>query len=51
MLWPVALIHILVKKPKADLDRRPCPKCAEPIMPQAALCPHCKSELPTGWAA
>jgi hypothetical protein len=50
MIWPVALVHILVKKPREELERLPCPRCAEPIQPKAALCPHCRSELTPGWA-
>ncbi len=30
--------------------RRPCPKCAEKILPSAKLCPHCRTELAEGWA-
>lgn len=25
--------------------RRKCPHCAEPIQPQATVCPHCQREL------
>lgn len=25
--------------------RVPCPHCAEPIMPAAKLCPHCRTAL------
>jgi hypothetical protein len=29
----------------SDSDRKPCPYCAELIMPQARVCPFCRSEL------
>jgi hypothetical protein len=29
----------------ADDERIPCPFCAEDIRPEAALCPHCRSDL------
>lgn len=28
-------------------DRIPCPMCAEEILPQAKICPFCKSQLKT----
>lgn len=28
--------------------RRPCPKCAELILPQATVCPFCRSEITSG---
>lgn len=31
--------------------RLACPLCAEPILPAAKVCPHCRSELPSDWAA
>lgn len=27
-------------------NRRPCPFCKEPMQQGAALCPHCRSEIP-----
>jgi hypothetical protein len=30
--------------------RRPCPFCAEPILPAASVCHYCRSALPGGWA-
>jgi phage shock protein PspC (stress-responsive transcriptional regulator) len=36
-----------------DETRRPCPFCAEAILPDAIRCPHCRSRLvaldPAGW--
>ena len=32
-------------------NRRPCPMCAEAILPAAKICPHCKSTLSDGWSA
>lgn len=32
-------------KKRPDDDRVPCPFCAEDIKPEAALCPHCRSDL------
>jgi hypothetical protein len=37
----------LFLQPASDApSRRPCPFCAEPILPAAKLCPHCHSEIP-----
>ena len=37
----------------SDETRRPCPFCAEAILPDAIRCPHCRSRLvaldPAGW--
>ena len=35
----------------SDDGRRPCPFCAEPILPAATLCRFCRRELPERWAA
>lgn len=59
LLWPVALLHAFAKPRSAEgaaraaaaEGRLPCPSCAEPILPAATLCPHCRSTLPAGWAA
>lgn len=58
LIWPVALVHILVSRPTAKAaahgmtaaGRAPCPHCAEPIMRAASVCPHCNRGLDTGWA-
>lgn len=33
-----------------NVQRIPCPYCAEMIMPAAKLCPFCKSQLPNAQA-
>lgn len=58
LIWPVALVHILVQ-PRGDQaerdrarksGRRPCPFCAEMIRPEATVCPHCQKDLTPNWA-
>jgi hypothetical protein len=57
LAWPLALLNLMVL-PKTDArlaheakvqamagGRQPCPHCAEPVLPAARICPHCKSEL------
>lgn len=44
LLWPVALIHILML-PKDRLERAPCPHCREPVIVGATTCPHCRSAV------
>lgn len=39
------------EKPAGTQARRPCPHCAEAILPAATVCPHCKRDLPEAWAA
>ena len=59
LLWPVALVHILVKprsalglaKAQLAAGRRPCPFCAEEIKVEAKVCPHCQRDLPLNWSA
>ncbi len=59
--WVAALIWALAEAPKVAVatpapssaptePRRPCPFCAEPILPAAAVCRFCSRELPSGWA-
>lgn len=56
LFWPLALVHLLIL-PKTDArlaheakvaagasGRVPCPHCAEPILPAAKICPHCKND-------
>ena len=55
LLFPIALTHVIVTPSAAVRDARqnprfPCPKCAEPILAAATVCPHCRSDLPAGWA-
>lgn len=53
LVWPVALIHVLVKPRSVAAataqavaeGRRPCPFCAEMIKREAKLCPHCRQDL------
>ena len=42
-LLPIAFVHALLAK---DLTRRPCPICAESILPAALVCPHCHGAIP-----
>ena len=58
LIWPIALVHILVKPNlqaardafvRKHAGRTPCPFCAEPIKRQAKVCPHCQRDLPEGW--
>lgn len=54
LLWPLALIHVLVlPKNQAAVERRQiasgsaraCPHCAETIKPKAIVCKHCHREV------
>lgn len=52
LLFIVALPHALLLSPRpADASRldkparRPCPHCAEDILPAATLCPFCKQTV------
>ena len=58
LIWPVALIHILIKPDlkaaqgavaRERAGRSLCPFCAEPVKRQAKVCPHCQRDLPEGW--
>jgi hypothetical protein len=42
LLLPIAVVHSLLAENRL---RHPCPHCAEPIQREAAICPHCRSEL------
>ena len=62
LVWPVAFLHALLASPAAKAQaerreavaaaegRRGCPFCAEWILPQAAVCPFCRRNLPEDWA-
>lgn len=55
LIWPIALTHAIVltgRQPaaasadsRAKPRRRPCPHCAEPILPAAKICRFCGSEV------
>lgn len=45
LLWPVALVHVLVTRPNG----KPCPRCSEHVMRKSATCPYCLLELPREW--
>ena len=44
LLGPIGVVIALLS---GDKHRRPCDHCAESIMRQAKLCPHCQK--PTNW--
>lgn len=50
LIWPIALTHALVMPWGATTARAPCPSCKELAHRDATVCPHCRSELPHGWA-
>jgi ribosomal protein S14 len=54
LLWPIALVHILVARPNSDVieqrelksgDKKKCPHCAELIRSDAKVCRYCSREL------
>ena len=53
LLWPVALIHILIADSAVERDRKralmegkmPCPSCKQMIMQGAMKCPFCQTKL------
>lgn len=45
LLFIVALPHALLA---SDLNREPCPYCAERILKTARICPHCRHEIGDG---
>lgn len=53
LIWPVALVHILLSSRTVAADRRlaeqqgrqPCPHCAEMIKREAAVCPFCQRDV------
>lgn len=62
LIWPIAIVHILIlpktpiaiqkaiqKKAEAE-GRKPCPFCAEFILANASVCPHCQRDLNPSWS-
>ena len=64
LLWPVALVHVLVRKRAAEIApaastpqpprlaerRAACPFCSEQVVTTAKVCRFCGHELPEGWS-
>ena len=44
--WFGTLIWACADEPEQNAGRVPCPFCAEPILPAAKVCPHCRRDLP-----
>ena len=36
-----------LRQKASDRARLACPHCAEPIRPEARVCPHCRNDIPT----
>ena len=45
LVFGVGLIILAIRRPERG-SRRPCPFCGERIKAEAALCPHCRSQVP-----
>jgi len=51
IMWPLAILlaafmpRRLGTAAKLDARRLPCPACGEPVLPEAAICPHCRTDL------
>ena len=57
LLWPLALIHVLVLPKRAEVlerrqlalgEARKCPHCAEIVRPEARVCRFCGRDLEPG---
>ena len=48
--WLAALIWACTDKERVT-GRQPCPFCAEMILPEAKVCPHCRRDLPASSAS
>lgn len=45
LLGPLGLIVLWFSR---NSDKIPCPFCKEPVLPDAVICPHCRSSLGKG---
>ena len=54
LLWPIALVHILVSRPNQEAveeralergERKKCPHCAELIKKDARVCRYCHRDV------
>src|SRR5262245_8092141 len=50
LVSPVLCLVFLFALGEHGSKRKPCPACAESILPAATLCPHCRTELAACWA-
>lgn len=49
LIWPIALVHIIVTKTEAPTPaagEAKCPHCAETVKAEAKVCKHCGRDLP-----
>jgi hypothetical protein len=46
LLLPIAIVHAALMKSNAVKGGRvACPACGEGILPQAIICPHCRTNV------
>jgi hypothetical protein len=53
LVWALSQPAAVISVPGdtgVDSARRPCPRCAEAILPDARVCRYCGAELPLSWA-